>query len=132
SSELTSPRYTVKCADADFRKLCYLPTGRAAAASSAVRWSEVHDLLRSNIRAQPRKNGQPSLASLGFLCDLRRALHTRFRATLIEAPPGLGELTYAATLLLASDLVKPAAIDDDAMCDMLEVVESHFRWREGL
>jgi hypothetical protein len=132
SSALMTPRYAVKCSDADYRKLWYLPTGRAAGASSAVRWSEVYDLLRSDIRRQPRNNGQPALASIGFLGDLRQALRARFNATLIEAPLGLGEFTYAATLLLASGIVKPAATDDDVMRDMLEVVENHIRWRERL
>jgi hypothetical protein len=129
---LKSPRYAVQCSDDDVRQLWYLPTGRAAGASQAVRWSEVYDLLRGNIRAQPRNNGQPELASVGFLGDLRLALRTLFRATLIEAPLGLGELTYAATLLLAAGIVKPAASGDDGVRDMLKVVEDHFRWRERL
>lgn len=129
---LKSPRYAVQCSDGDVRQLWYLPTGRAAGASQAVRWSEVYDLLRSNIRAQPRNNGQPELASIGFLGDLRLALRALFRATLIESPLGLGELTYAATLLLAAGIVKPAASGDDDVRDMLKVVEDHFRWRERL
>lgn len=129
---IRSPQYAVKCSDPDFRQLWYLPTGRAAGATSAVRWSEIYDLLRNDIRRQPRNNGQPALASTGFLGDLRRTLRAVFNATLIEAPLGLGEFTYAATLLLASGIVKPAATDDDVMRDMLEVVENHFRWRERL
>jgi hypothetical protein len=87
--------------------------------------------LRREMAAQPvDADGRPHVATSGWLGALRTVLARRFDLVLIHAAPGVGELTWLATILLGDRLVcfHPGA---EERCQRARRVVGHVMAREG-
>ncbi|HEV3454903.1 MAG TPA: hypothetical protein VHG32_00005 [Thermoanaerobaculia bacterium] len=112
----------------DYPNLLLLPSTGATAATRGAGWA-TSQLEREVAAARDPSDGRPRLPQRSFLADFRAAVHSRFARALIDAPAGLGPVSYACTALLADELVLCLRPNGSSAAGLRKVVATHL-WRD--